>query len=384
MQSNLSVGGSSKSTISAALGVDNERTFHVSSTGDTSGVDLDIIGRFTHLPGLRWGYVTKIGSGTMRVTEASDVGRITVSEGKLLLENAGAESTFPNGGLVTHTEVDYRVLSGTRTFNPVVAGSGAVTKTGSGTLTLANVNTYSGDTTIEEGTLVLAHNAQLKFVVTDAPASNRVTGTGTAIFNGDFNIDTTAVAGTTGYIWSLVDRANLTGESFDDATFSVVGFSDSENDGVWTMTDSRGNWSFDESTGELTLDVGNDYDDWASLYGLAPGSESEDADNDGLTNQEEYAFGLVPNSGASVNPIVVPLDKTTGTFRYTRRATPASTGLNYTVWTSEDLSTWTEDSGASLNQVVAGSAGDVETVEATLSGSLPLTQARLFIQVRAD
>ena len=34
-----------------------------------------------------------------------------------------------------------------------------------------------------------------------------------------------------------------------------------------------------------------------------PGSEGGDLDNDGLTNFEEYAFGLIPDSGSSVNPI---------------------------------------------------------------------------------
>ena len=60
------------------------------------------------------------------------------------------------------------------------------------------------------------------------------------------------------------------------------------------MTDAKGNWSFDETTGELTLDVGNDYDDWVTTNGVT-GGENDDDDNDGLTNQEEYAFGLIPN-----------------------------------------------------------------------------------------
>nr|MCU0797254.1 autotransporter-associated beta strand repeat-containing protein [Akkermansiaceae bacterium] len=266
----------------------------------------------------------------------------------------------------------------------LVNAGGGLTKDGVGTLTLAGINTYVGNTTINEGTLVLADDAQLTFVVDEIPASNMVTGAGTAIFHGDFSINTSAVTGNNGYIWTLVDRASLTGESFDPVTFSVIGFSDADDDGVWTMSDAKGDWSFDESTGELTLDVGNDYDDWGAPYGLAQGSETGDLDGDGLSNQDEYAFGLIPNSGASVNPIVVPLDPSTGTFRYTRRATPANTGLTYTVWTSDDLTNWTEDTTASGSQNVIGTASDVETVEVTLSGTLPLTQPRLFIQVRAN
>ena len=126
------------------------------------------------------------------------------------------------------------------------------------------------------------------------------------------------------------------------------------------------------------------YEAWGLPYRLTAGSEGGDLDNDGLTNFEEFAFGLIPNSGSSVNPITSPLNKATGKFSYTRRATPASTGLTYTVWTSVDLVTWTLDSTATSSQTVIGTVGEIQTVEATIPGTLPLTQSKLFIQVRAN
>ena len=96
------------------------------------------------------------------------------------------------------------------------------------------------------------------------------------------------------------------------------------------------------------------------------------ADGDGVTNTGEYAFGLNPTSGASSNPITSPLNKTTGKFSYTRRATPVSTGLDYTVTTSGDLVAWPAD--ATAVQTVTGTVADVETVEVTLTGA-PLTAA---------
>ncbi len=101
---------------------------------------------------------------------------------------------------------------------------------------------------------------------------------------------------------------------------------------------------------------------------------------DGYSNLDEYTFGLNPKSGSSCNPITVPLDMTTGTFRYTRRHS-SLTPLNYRVWYSTDLGTWTKDTGAIEGAPVP--AGELETVLVTLSSSL-LAEPALFIQIRAE
>ena len=132
------------------------------------------------------------------------------------------------------------------------AGGGLV-KIGFGTLVLTGSNTYPGDTYVIAGTLVLAENAGLKFVVTDASA-NRITdsgsGLGTVMLNGAFTIDTSAVTVTSGS-WNLVDGAALT-ESFG-STFTIAGGAWSEADNVWTRIDGGKVWTFTESTGTLTL-----------------------------------------------------------------------------------------------------------------------------------
>ena len=308
--------------------------------------------------------------GTLKAIGADNADFITTYGG-------GQNTYVASGGAIIDTNgFNIGIL-----VNLLNGGGGGLVKDGSGTLTLGGVNTYIGNTTVNAGTLVLADNSQLRFVVDESPASNMVTGTGTATFNGDFVIDTTAVTGSNGFIWTLVDRATLTSESFDVATFTVIGFDDADNDGVWTMTDAKGDWTFDEATGELMLDVGSDYDTWKSANGVT-GGENDDDDNDGLTNHEEYAFGLDPTGGASVNPITSQLDKTTGKFTYTRRDTTLpDPPLTYTVWYSTDLATWTEDTGATEGTPVL--SGEVETVEVTLTPAL-LTNPKLFIQVRAN
>jgi fibronectin-binding autotransporter adhesin len=264
--------------------------------------------------------------------------------------------------------------------------NGTLVKNGTGTVEIVAGETGTGSPItleIEDGHFVLAEPAIFEFRVTNG-TSNRViiTNTGSAAFNGTLNINTSAVTLTTDNTWSLIDVTGL-GATFG-LNFAVSGgFSDPNNDGVWTKSDVIGNWSFSETSGELILNVGSDYDTWGGPYGLAAGSEGSDLDGDGLANFEEYAFGLIPNSGASVNPITVPLNKTTGTFSYTRRATPSTTELSYSIWYSTTLEagSWIEDSGAS--QGAAALNGEVETVPVTLSSGL-LTNPKLFIQVRAQ
>ena len=137
---------------------------------------------------------------------------------------------------------------------------------------------------------------------------------------------------------------------------------------------------YDAGNNWTTVTAPTDYEIWGATYGFGAGSRDGDIDNDGVTNFEEYAFGLFPNSGASVNPIKSPLNKATGKFSYTRRT---ATGLTYSVWFSTNLAVWTRDTGAAAGTPVPNGAN--ETVEVTLSTlpGVPLP-AKLFIQVRAN
>jgi hypothetical protein len=162
-----------------------------------------------------------------------------------------------------------------------------------------------------------------------------------------------------------------------------VGFTPNADGVTWVMTNLDKTWSFVESTGMLTLTTsgGGDYSTWANVYSPADVSNPvADNDGDGLNNQQEYAFGLNPTLGSSVTPITVSLDKTTGTFSYTRRATSLNTGITYTVETSTDLASWPVDAAAT--QTVTSSLDGVETVAVTVSGA-PLTAQTLFVRVKA-
>jgi hypothetical protein len=130
--------------------------------------------------------------------------------------------------------------------------------------------------------------------------------------------------------------------------------------------------------------IADPFADWMSTSYpeiLFPDNQSTaDPDHDGLTNAEEFAYGLIPNNGASANPIAVQLDQSTGTFSYTRRATALST-LAYSIWYSTDLATWTEDTTATEGTPILN--GEVETVPVTITSGL-LSNSKLFVQVRAN
>jgi len=122
----------------------------------------------------------------------------------------------------------------------------------------------------------------------------------------------------------------------------------------------------------------NPYTAWTSKYpGATLTDPAADYDGDGMTNQQEFAFGLNPTTGSSVNPIVVPLDKAAGTFSYTRTA---NSGLTYTVETSINLRSW---SPAAATQTPGTPNSDgVETVAVTLT--TPPSGDKFFVRVIAQ
>lgn len=121
----------------------------------------------------------------------------------------------------------------------------------------------------------------------------------------------------------------------------------------------------------------SDYNDWALATGAAGGAAG-DTDLDGKDNAFEYAFGLNPTSGTSVNPFTVPFNPATGLFTYTRRE-DSLTGLTYTYQYSTSLSAdWTTFTPAV--PPVSDNGSPVEAITVTVPAAL-LTEPKLFIRV---
>lgn len=231
----------------------------------------------------------------------------------------------------------------------------SVTKQGTGTWKLSGANTYTGNTVVNSGTLDLADNAQLKFVLGASTINNSISGSGTATLNGDFVIDTTAADALTSGTWTLENVTSLTGAY--GSTFTVVGFVDAGGD-KWTKANGAKTYTFDETTGILTL-TSPGYASWQTVNGTSQTIDL-DHDSDGVSNGIEYFLG--GPSGNTTGFTALPgVTNTAGTLSVTWVMGSGYTGVygtDFTVETSATLADpWTPAAtGAGPNQVsISGS-----------------------------
>lgn len=279
-------------------------------------------------------------TGVLALERNQITGNLTLSGGKLQTANGWADDRWRGPVVLTATAtIDIGFTDGSLYLEGVVSGPGGIIKLGTSPrpLHFLGDKTFTGPLTLSAGSVIVESTGRL----------------GGGSYAGDIGL-----------------QAGV-------ASFTYAGTSPQTLSGVNTFTGTTGVVLVSTGPGGVS-----DYTGWASAYlPVDVSNPALDADGDGLSNPQEYAFGLSPVNSASVDPIIGKLDKTTGIFSYSRRATPASTGLSYTVATSTDLVTWTPDTGAI--QSVTTSALGLETVKVTLSAAAPLAATKLFVRVSA-
>ena len=107
---------------------------------------------------LGMGAVQKLGAGTLTFTDNNAyVGGTTISNGTLQLGNGGTTGDAISN--ITNNAALIFNRSNDLTYSSIISGTGSVTKTGAGMLTFTKENTYTGTTTISNGTLRIGNGA---------------------------------------------------------------------------------------------------------------------------------------------------------------------------------------------------------------------------------
>src|SRR5688572_18886942 len=96
--------------------------------------------------------ITKEGAGTLALTaNNTNSGTTTLSAGTLVVGNGGTSGSLGTGAIVNNSDLIFFRSDNVSAAN--VSGTGVVTQLGAGVLTLSGSNTYTGFTTINNGTV---------------------------------------------------------------------------------------------------------------------------------------------------------------------------------------------------------------------------------------
>ena len=313
----------------------------------------------------------KIGSGTLTLSGANTyTGNTALSAGTLSLSPTDASGHLADGADVYLTTGAFLDLS----------TSGAVDTIRSlyidGVPQAAGVWAASAGAGVDHVSTLITGTGKLSVTELAVGATYSISGTVTE--NG------VGLAGVT-----VSDGTRTSDPTGVDGVYTIANVPDGI---TYTVTPSKSGYTFTPANLSLMLSGANQtgnhftataasstpYDTWKAgpfANAFTETNPTDDPDGDGMTNQEEFAFGLDPTTGASVNP-VTPLIGTQ--FTYTRWA---ASNLAYTVEFSTDLAGWdtastTDDGGGAVD------ANGVQIVKVTVTNAA--VDGKLFVRVRAE
>ncbi|EEF6300632.1 autotransporter outer membrane beta-barrel domain-containing protein [Salmonella enterica] len=219
----------------------------------------------------------KQGAGTLILNaENTYTGGTTISGGTLVATNVDA---LGSGDVTDDATLE---LNTGGTFDNAISGSGQVVKSGDDALTLSGANTYTGGTTINDGTLVASNvealgtgdvtdNATLE-LNTGGTFDNVISGSGQVVKSGD---DTLTLSGSNTY----TGGTTISGGTLVATSVDALGSGDVTNDAV------------------LELNTGGDFDNAISGSGQVVKSGDETLT---LSGANSYTGGTTISGGTLV------------------------------------------------------------------------------------
>jgi len=243
--------------------------------------------------------LTKTGAGILTLTGTGNnyTGTTTISGGSLVIDD-GTIGT--SSSIVNNAALEYKLNANARTYANVISGGGTLTKSGTNTLTLSGINTYTGNTTINGGTLSMPANR-----IASSPTifiGNGATWNSTASLTLAANQSITGT-GTTGFVTTnntgLLTTSGTTISSSGTLTFSRL-----DVRGAGNVISGGNIQSGSTATGMRGLLVGNSTTTTLTITGGTFTSNGGNANYDTIANTNATGAPngtLIINGGAYVN-----------------------------------------------------------------------------------
>ena len=150
----VTTGGSTNFITGAAIDISTSAIYNVSD--GTDDVDLQVSSV------IQRSGITKNGNGTLSLTNTNNLQSNAININAGTLEIAGA-GKLRNGGSDYSANINNDGIfkyntTASQSFASIISGTGAIEKDNTSTLTLTGANSYSGNTTINNGTLIINGN----------------------------------------------------------------------------------------------------------------------------------------------------------------------------------------------------------------------------------